>query len=165
MTIPPEVYEAAARAYCLTWFTYDAAYVEDGREQHIARDVAATATDGYLRGIVETVWKLARREGICGDECAPLLGISGAATCVLSHGHASEWHEDEQGCRWRHGTATLDDEARRELVAEGRRQAAEAIRAEADRFTATFGHGGGTTRATRDALDRAARVAEGTTDG
>lgn len=44
------------------------------------------------------------REGICGDE-APNLFVNCAETmhavCELRHGHASEWHEDGTGKRWR----------------------------------------------------------------
>ncbi len=45
-------------------------------------------------------------EGICGDECpvAVILPASNMppTVCVLTHGHASEWHEDERRQRWRH---------------------------------------------------------------
>jgi hypothetical protein len=51
------------------------------------------------------------RDGICGDEAADLF-VNCARTmpsiCELRHGHASEWHEDGMGKRWRHARGSAE---------------------------------------------------------
>lgn len=47
-------YAAAARAYCRARFNYDNSYVDaDGRDAHIDRDARDTATEPWLRAVVD----------------------------------------------------------------------------------------------------------------
>jgi Family of unknown function (DUF6221) len=60
------------------------------------------------------------REGICGNVMPDLFAIGtmtavgpaavGVNSCVLSYGHRSDWHEDENGARWK--LAQLDEDER-----------------------------------------------------
>lgn len=53
-----DIYLAAARAYCVTKFDYDAASYwngDAGRERHIEYDAAGTAEDPWLRAVVDAV--------------------------------------------------------------------------------------------------------------
>ncbi len=45
----------------------------------------------------------ARSHGICGEEAPTLIGSATGATCLLRHGHASEWHQGEGEHRWKKG--------------------------------------------------------------
>ena len=55
MTGRPDILLAAARAYCLSRFSYDGAYQPGGRDRHIAADAELTSGQGWLADVVDAV--------------------------------------------------------------------------------------------------------------
>lgn len=63
LTTSEDVYLAAARAYCLTRFDYSPSVYYNGTEgalQHLERDAEGTATDEWLRAVVDAVLQYQR---------------------------------------------------------------------------------------------------------